>query len=197
ACDYRVRTDGSRRKAWLSANEMSYSLLLRSTLVLDGQHHLEVYTTKFGNGQLQRKTALEGHRFTPKEALDAGIMDYLAQRDTKVVLAKAEEAAGQRAGNAKGGVLGIIKTEIYRNVLDTNRKGVRVTDVHIEDAATKARLSFRFHFSAHLHHLPSKSKKMKLQRYCIPKRRAKDKVQSLYRLALCTFKAVSALVCWL
>jgi enoyl-CoA hydratase/carnithine racemase len=42
---------------------------------------------------VRRKIALEGHRFTPKEALDAGIVDLLAPGNTAAVLAKAEELA--------------------------------------------------------------------------------------------------------
>jgi len=41
--------------------------------------------------------------------LGAGLVDHLVQGDTKAVLAKAEEVADQWAGNAKGGVWGIIK----------------------------------------------------------------------------------------
>ncbi|KAK7454460.1 hypothetical protein VKT23_011216 [Stygiomarasmius scandens] len=133
ACDYRVMTDGSKRNTWLCMNEVHFGAGWPTSFG-------GILTTKFGSGQLQRKIALEGHRFTPQEALGAGLVDHLVQGDTKAVLAKAEEVADQWAGNAKGGVWGIIKMEIYRDVLDTIKKEVRVTDARIEDAAARARL---------------------------------------------------------
>jgi enoyl-CoA hydratase/carnithine racemase len=36
---------------------------------------------------------LEGHRFTPPEALNAGIVDHIVSGNTAAVLAKAEELA--------------------------------------------------------------------------------------------------------
>lgn len=52
-----------------------------------------ILNAKIGNAQVRRKIALEGHRFTPKEALDAGIVDRLVSGDTAAVLAQAEELA--------------------------------------------------------------------------------------------------------
>ncbi|KAF5367000.1 hypothetical protein D9758_003987 [Tetrapyrgos nigripes] len=133
ACDYRVMTDGSKRNAWLCMNEVHFGASWPTSFG-------GILITKFGNGPLQRKIALEGHRFTPQEALNAGLVDYIVQGDTKAVLAKAEEVADQWAGNAKGGVWGLIKGEIYRDALDTIKKEVRVIDANIEDAAARARL---------------------------------------------------------
>jgi enoyl-CoA hydratase/carnithine racemase len=46
---------------------------------------------KIGDAQIRRKIALEGHRFSPQEALAAGIVDHIVSGDTAAVLAKAEE----------------------------------------------------------------------------------------------------------
>jgi enoyl-CoA hydratase/carnithine racemase len=52
---------------------------------------------------------LEGHRFTPPEALAAGILDHIVTGNTAAVLAKAEEVAEGISGNAQAGVWGLIK----------------------------------------------------------------------------------------
>jgi Delta3-Delta2-enoyl-CoA isomerase len=65
---------------------------------------------KFGDHRLQRKIALEGHRFTPDEALHDGILDYtVAGGTTASVLDKAMEVAEEKAALAGGGVWGLIK----------------------------------------------------------------------------------------
>ena len=64
---------------------------------------------KFGDGRLHRKIALEGHRFTPKEALDAGLVDHIVDGSTETILANAV-SLGERVGQiAKEGVWGLIK----------------------------------------------------------------------------------------
>ncbi|KAJ4480076.1 ClpP/crotonase-like domain-containing protein [Lentinula aciculospora] len=133
ACDYRVMTDGSSRRVWLSMNEVyfgapwptSFAALVRS---------------KFGNDPLKRKMALEGHRFTPQEALETGIVDLVVNGNTAAVLARAEQLGDQWSGNAQGGVWGTIKMELYRDVLETIHKDVRPPNHFHEDAAAKARL---------------------------------------------------------
>lgn len=52
-----------------------------------------ILTAKIGDAQVRRKIALEGHRFTPPEALNAGIVDHIVSGNTAAVLAKAEELA--------------------------------------------------------------------------------------------------------
>lgn len=66
-----------------------------------------------GDHRLQRKIALEGHRFTAQEAFDAGLLDHLVNGKTVDVLAKAEEVADNFSGNARGGVWGLIKVCIF------------------------------------------------------------------------------------
>lgn len=68
-----------------------------------------VFRAKFGDHTLLRKIALEGHRFTPPEALKAGIVDHIVTGDTDAVLAKAEEVAAKVGSNAKEGAWGLIK----------------------------------------------------------------------------------------
>jgi enoyl-CoA hydratase/carnithine racemase len=58
---------------------------------------------------LHRKIALEGHRFSPTEALQDGLLDYLVKGKTVDILAKAEEIADKFSGNATMGVWGLIK----------------------------------------------------------------------------------------
>jgi Delta3-Delta2-enoyl-CoA isomerase len=52
---------------------------------------------------------LEGHRFSPSEALQAGFVDHLVNGDTNAIMAKAEEVAAQISSTAKEGVWGLIK----------------------------------------------------------------------------------------
>ena len=58
---------------------------------------------------MHRKIALEGHRFTPREALQAGIIDYIVDGNTEAILAKAEQVAEVASPLAREGVWGIIK----------------------------------------------------------------------------------------
>ena len=62
-----------------------------------------------GDHRLQRKIALEGHKFTPKEAHEEGLLDYLVPGNTADIMAKAEELADRVSGNAQEGVWGLIK----------------------------------------------------------------------------------------
>ncbi|KAF9064177.1 ClpP/crotonase-like domain-containing protein [Rhodocollybia butyracea] len=133
ACDYRVMTDGSKRNCWLSMNEVHFGAPWPTSFAV-------ILRSKFGTGLLRREIALEGHRFTPKEAQEAGIVDYIVNGDTAAVLARAEELADQWSANAQGGVWGTIKTELYRDVLETIRKDVRPANHLHDDAAAKARL---------------------------------------------------------
>jgi len=67
---------------------------------------------KVGDTNLHRKIALEGHRFTPKEALAAGLVDHIAPGGTaEAVLHKARELAESVDSLAKGGAWGLIKVD--------------------------------------------------------------------------------------
>lgn len=119
ACDYRVMTDGSKRNAWLCMNEVIYSLTSSDTTT---DTFLQVHfgavwplsfaailRAKVGDHRLQRKIALEGHRFTAKEAHEDGLLDHLVCGNTADVLSKAEQVAEQFGANAQAGVWGLIK----------------------------------------------------------------------------------------
>ncbi|KIM84302.1 hypothetical protein PILCRDRAFT_818642 [Piloderma croceum F 1598] len=133
ACDYRVMTDGSKRNAWITMNEihfgapwpLSFAALLRA---------------KVSDPTLHRKIALEGHRFTPREALEAGFVDHIVQGDTAVVLAKAEEIAESASSLAREGVWGIIKSDLYRKTLELIARDPRSVNAFVDDAAAKSRL---------------------------------------------------------
>lgn len=67
---------------------------------------------KVSDPTLHRKIALEGHRFTPREALEAGFVDHIVQGNTAAVLAKAGEIAESVSPLAREGVWGIIKARL-------------------------------------------------------------------------------------
>ncbi|KAJ6570215.1 ClpP/crotonase-like domain-containing protein [Mycena vulgaris] len=134
ACDYRVMTDGSKRNAWLCMNEVDFGAVWPHSFA-------GVVTAKIGSPQVRRKIALEGHRFSPKEALEAGIVDQLASGDTAAVLAKAEELALTVGVKAQAGVWGLIKNDIYWDALEGIKRDPRMTNPLGDDAAAQARLS--------------------------------------------------------
>lgn len=68
-----------------------------------------ILNTKVSNNALQRKIALEGHRFVPSEAHSLGIIDHLVTGSTAAVLAKAQDVADQISISASTGVWGLIK----------------------------------------------------------------------------------------
>jgi len=76
---------------------------------------------KVTDANLHRKIALEGHKFTPKEALAAGLIDRIVPGDSaEAVLQKARELAESVDSLAKGGVWGLIKVE--RITRDNSRR---------------------------------------------------------------------------
>ena len=67
---------------------------------------------KVVDANLNRKIALEGHRFTPKEALEAGLVDQIVPGDSaEAVLHGARKLAESVESLAKGGAWGLIKVE--------------------------------------------------------------------------------------
>jgi len=58
---------------------------------------------------LVRKIVLEGHKFTPQEALQDGILDHIVKGKTADVLSRAEEVAASVSVNAALGAWGVIK----------------------------------------------------------------------------------------
>lgn len=102
ACDYRVMTDGSKRNAWMCMNEVHFGAPWPLSFAA-------LFRTKVADARVLRKIALEGHRFTPQDALAAGLVDYIVEGKTDAILAKAEEVAETVSPLAREGVWGIIK----------------------------------------------------------------------------------------
>jgi enoyl-CoA hydratase/carnithine racemase len=132
-CDYRVMTDGTKRSAWLCMNEVHFGAVLPVSFAA-------VLRAKVGDDSLRRKIALEGHRFSPSEALQAGILDHIITGNTNAVVAKAEEIAERQGKNAKEGVWGLIKNDLYRDTLEAMRQDLRITNAFLDDAVAKSRL---------------------------------------------------------
>lgn len=115
---------------------------------------------KVSDPRLHRKIALEGHRFTPREALEAGFVDHIVQGNTAAVLAKAEEIAESVSHLAREGVWGIIKvhcpmpevcigttvltcyiqSDLHRETLQLMARDPRSVNALGDDAAAKSRL---------------------------------------------------------
>lgn len=68
-----------------------------------------ILKTKVGDTRVQRKIALEGHRFSPQEALQAGLVDHLATGNTEAIIAKAVTVAKSVSSLAKEGIWGTLK----------------------------------------------------------------------------------------
>ncbi|KAG9315254.1 ClpP crotonase [Chiua virens] len=124
-CDYRVMTDGSKRRAWLCMNEVHFGAPwpLSFTSILN---------VKVSDPSLRRRIALEGHRFTPSEAYAAGIVDRLAkcsgtsvELGTEIVLREATKLAREVLALPKQGVWGTIKDFLYMDCLAAVRLDAR------------------------------------------------------------------------
>ncbi|KAJ7242774.1 ClpP/crotonase-like domain-containing protein [Mycena haematopus] len=133
ACDYRVMTDGSNRNAWLCMNEVDFGAVWPHSFA-------GILNAKIGDARVRRRIALEGHRFTPQEALSAGIVDHIVSGNTAAVLAKAEELAVAVGAKAQGGVWGLIKNDIFWDALEALKRDPRMSSPLIEDTAAKAKL---------------------------------------------------------
>lgn len=64
---------------------------------------------KITDQRVLRKIVLEGHRFTPSELLDAGLVDKVVDGDTEVLLRSASEIAEKWSVNATTGVWGWLR----------------------------------------------------------------------------------------
>ncbi|KAI0370350.1 ClpP/crotonase [Pilatotrama ljubarskyi] len=132
-CDYRVMTDGSKRNAWLCMNEIHFGATLPLSLAA-------VLKAKAPNPQVLRKIVLEGHRFTPQEALSVGLVDRIVTGNTESVLAEAQSLAESVSSLPKTGAWGLNRREIYREVVESLSRDVQTVDAIADDAAAKARL---------------------------------------------------------
>jgi enoyl-CoA hydratase/carnithine racemase len=102
ACDYRVMTDGAKRNAWICMNEIDFGAPWPVSFAAVVRAKVSAI----------RKFALEGHRFTPAEAQDTGLVDEVVSGGTQGVLKRALEIAEEKAPKARGGVWGIIKVRV-------------------------------------------------------------------------------------
>lgn len=132
-CDYRVMTDGSNRRTCICMNEIHFGAGWPYSIAA-------ITRTKVPDARVQRKIALEGHRFTPQEALDAGIVDFLVPGDTEAVITKAQQVGESMSNMTKAGAWGVIKRDLYRDLLEETARDVITTTPKAEDALAKARL---------------------------------------------------------
>ncbi|KAH9966251.1 ClpP/crotonase-like domain-containing protein [Lactifluus volemus] len=103
ACDYRVMTDGTNRRAWMCMNEIDFGAPWPVSFAA-------IVRAKLSRVSVVGKFALEGHRFTPREALEADLIDeVVAGGTTTGVLERAREIAREKAPKAREGVWGVIK----------------------------------------------------------------------------------------
>ncbi|THG97668.1 hypothetical protein EW145_g7571 [Phellinidium pouzarii] len=134
ACDYRVMTDGRERRAWCCMNEIHFGAPWPASMAA-------LVRVKISDARTLRRLALEGHRFTPQEALEGGLVDVIAGGGTSdVVLAAARTFASDKVQNAKTGVWGLIKKEFYRHTLEDIAQDYRQIMPLQEQASARARL---------------------------------------------------------
>ncbi|CDO70869.1 hypothetical protein BN946_scf184804.g1 [Trametes cinnabarina] len=117
ACDYRVMTDGSKRNAWISMNEIQFGATLPLSLAA-------ILKAKAPNPQILRKIILEGHRFTPKEALEVGLVDRIIPGTTEDIIAEAQSLADSLSTLPTQGAWGLNRIVIIGDVLCRSSSGL-------------------------------------------------------------------------
>lgn len=80
---------------------------------------------------------MEGHRWTPQESLQIGVVDELADGGTEGVMQAARKLAESRAPLAKTGVFGLMKKDLMREIFNASLMDDRL--VHPVDSARLAR----------------------------------------------------------
>lgn len=129
-CDYRVMTSG---RAWCSMNEIHFGAPFTQALTA-------ILNYKLPTPQVIRKTVLEGHRWTPTELLEIGVVDQAVSGSTNGVLDAAFALAEARAPLAKTGVWGLMKKDLMRGIMDAAGKDGRLVYPVEEAALAKVRL---------------------------------------------------------
>jgi enoyl-CoA hydratase/carnithine racemase len=112
-------TDGAKRHTWMCMNEVdfgaawpvSFAALVRAKV------------------SAIRSLVLEGHRFTPTEASDAGLVDEIVSGGTQGVLKRAREIAEEKAPKAREGVWGVIKVHQSVSVPYAQAEADRFPDI--------------------------------------------------------------------
>ncbi|KAH9983096.1 ClpP/crotonase [Russula compacta] len=131
ACDYRVITDGAKRNVWMCMNEVDFGAAWPVSFAAVVRAKVSAL----------REFALEGHRFTPLEARDAGLIDEIVSGGTLGVLKRAREIAEEKAPKAREGVWGVIKAELYRPVTELVRLEIPSISVARDESAAQVRLA--------------------------------------------------------
>jgi len=94
---------------------------------------------KISSPNIQRKVLLEGYRFTPAEAIQGGFLDEAVTGGTEAVLEKAQ-ALAERVGHLpKTGTWGLLRRELYRDVVEGCTRDVSFVLVAPHDAAAAAK----------------------------------------------------------
>ena len=94
-------TDGAKRSVWMCMNEVDFGAPWPVSLAAVARAKVSIIVT--------RKFVLEGHRFTPAEARDTGLVDEIVSGGTQGVFKRALEIAEEKAPKAREGVWGVIK----------------------------------------------------------------------------------------
>ncbi|KAJ7249163.1 ClpP/crotonase-like domain-containing protein [Mycena haematopus] len=115
----------ANRNAWLCMNEVDFGAVWPHSFA-------GILNAKIGDARVRRRIALEGHRFTPQEALSAGIVDHIVSGNTAAELAVAVGAKAQ--GQCS------ISNDIFWDALEALKRDPRMSSPLIEDTAAKAKL---------------------------------------------------------
>lgn len=70
---------------------------------------IAVLKAKASNSTTLRKIVLEGHRFTPQEALSLGLVDHIVNGNSEAILTAAQTLAEKVGPIAKSGAWGVNK----------------------------------------------------------------------------------------
>jgi enoyl-CoA hydratase/carnithine racemase len=108
-CDYRVMIGGKKRNAWACMNEVQFGAPWPRAFAA-------LFRAKGTNPTILRRIALEGHRFTPSELLENGMVDALAGSSSEI-LAQATGIASKVGVNATSGVWGLIKVVSINSII--------------------------------------------------------------------------------
>jgi len=126
-CDYRVMTSG---RAWCCMNEVEFGAPMPSSMAA-------VLNYKLPTSKIVRDATLDAHRFTPQELHALGVVDVLAEGGTDGVLREAYKLAAAKAGRAKTGVYGLMRSDMMKVVVNAAKLDER--RIMPVDAAALAR----------------------------------------------------------
>ena len=99
--------DGVKRRTWACTNEIHFGAPLPPPFAV-------LLRVKSTTPRVAHQFALEGHRFTPKELLENGMVNALGS-STKEVLEIARELADKNGVIAGSGVWGLIRASLLHS----------------------------------------------------------------------------------